>query len=379
MNYFEEPPKETEEQPDLFNEKSPAELAVDALNEEIFTYNQTSLSNFKALLNKLLSELADPELKAEVDLDAQFDLKIRLRGESWTGEVDKTVAKIILKYQDQLDLIYSELCEHRATEENPIRIRVKVEEGCSIFDFSFDKSLKEIFSTMDDKTKKIIFISAILTVGGCYLGSKALSVVKDIQVAKIETTARAHTEETFKEMSETQIELAKEQFEVMKEQSQALERVTKTIFDAKSAPKYIIKQMKPEDTIQLPTDEAPVPKEAAMKRYVTPRITTPDPKRENIFDTFIVVGINFKDPHEPILSLECNGHAFPATLEIVTDENAGIAEEVKDGLLKSQRIDLPLNVHVFHQGGDVEKAKVLGMGEAVKGARPIDEVLGTAK
>ncbi|MGZ0656147.1 hypothetical protein ACWPKS_11130 [Coraliomargarita sp. W4R72] len=371
---FEDPENENEDQIefDIPVEKTEKELAEDAKNDSFFAYNQESINNYKRLLSELLSEIEDPSYKAEVDLESQYDLKIRIRGNDWDGVVDETIARIILRYQEEFDKIYAELCDHTVTRENRIRIRAKLENGSSILDFLFDKLIKDGFSSMDDKTKKAVLICAILTIGGTTFGIKGLGLIKELKLKEIEAQAQAQAadiqNETIKDQAETFKEMAQQQLETF-------ERIAMRVNETKAAPKYLIKQLKPEDTIQLPTDPAPVKKETATSRYTSPRKSNEEPARENIFDDFTVTAINFKNPKEPILSLECKGFKFPAEIEIVGEESAGIAEEVRNAIQSGQTLELPLNVHVFHRYEDVEAAKILGMGAATTGARPIEVVL----
>lgn len=361
MDYFEEPQKKKDVQSELFTEKSPAELAAEAANLKILEYNQQSIENFKHVLNDLIQKVEDPNHETHIDIDAQFDLKIRVKGDQWRGYVDETVAHVILKYQEELDNIQKKSSDGTITEQNRIRIRAKIEEGSSVFDLLFDENIKEILTSMDPENIKIILICAILTVGGTPLGLKALSIIREIKLKKIESEERTKEGEARKETRMQELK--------------SFEKMGQLIADAKAAPKYIVKQMDSADRIQFPVDEAPIRKEEASTRYVTRRKPTVKVSRENIFDDFLVADINIENPKEPMLKLKCKGVELVASLEIVGAESEGIADSVKTALQEGERLILPLNVHVFHKAGFPEKSKILSMGEAMDGAQSLEEVL----
>lgn len=368
---FEEPKRKENDQQelDINVELSASEREAATKNAEFYEYNKTSLLNYEELFTSLIEELRDPTHTAEIDLERQYDLKIKINGDRWDGTIDENIAKIVLKYQKHFDEAFEAICGSKSLGRDRVILRIKLENGSAILDFLFEKLIQEGFQAMDDKTKKTVLLALILVLGGTVLGGKALGIVKDVL-----------TERTRVEIQESQERMMANQAEsferIAEEQAKSFERIAEKILEAKAAPNYIVKQMDDKDHIQMPTDVQPVTKAEVKKRYMTPRTSTPELARENVFDDFLVTAIDLKNPKEPVLSLECSGHKFPARLEIVGVESEGIANEVREAMQSRESLEMPLNVHIFHLDGKVEKAKVLGMGAPTEGALSILKVVG---
>lgn len=369
---FELPTGDDDFQQDLegLNVVSESEKFEREVASAVFRENLSALRNYRALMSSLIRSI---ELggNQEVELSDGYNLKIRVKGDSWVATVDERICRVVLRYQEELNKVLDQM----SLEYGPaprLLIKVKLTEGSAILDFLFDNLIKEGFKSMSDDNKKAILVALILTIGGTALGITALWTMRGVWEKSLEEKARVKIAEKYGDQAENQTKMISE---MVGEQMASFERIVESVNQASAAPKYLIKKLDDEDSVQLPLDQKLVKKEVVAKRFVAHRSKGEDPLRETIYEDFLVSAISFKDPSEPVLSLECRGYRLAANLSIVGKESAGIAEEVKNALQEGRSLELPLNVHIFHRNGDVIKAKVLGMGARLDGACAIEEVL----
>lgn len=294
-----------------------------------------------------------------IQLSDDFNLRIKVDGEGWTGkELDYRVAKFILSLQhDVLGAINSVSggnisLKNISCHSKDFIVKVEVHDGCMEVVAKLRDVYKAAIANMDGKeTVAAIALVATIITGG-YIKVKDIEAQKEIAMKNMDEQTKVKA-----------LDAVNKATEVVTENSRAL--------------RYLVRNMRDEDTIKIGRGHAIVKKEA---KQLLP------PKREDVY--YHVENVNVDDVYEmpkydfenQIAYIRKDGTSFEASTKTLDEQSKRQLQVISNEAdIKKTFPVIGLNVVVVIKDNKVDEAFVVGIGEKRVGSEDIHATLRKAR
>lgn len=291
--------------------------------------------------------------KLKVKDDLVFHIKIS--GPSWGGYIDYRGAQYILQLQKTVNGVYRELVGDDIPPQELkkyIRVRVKVSEGCSLFEVNLNDAIMKMVNNMSSGQATLIIVLIVL----CVAGYLSLSRVLDYK--------RKITEELLKNETTTKI---------IDKFTSTVDNALKVIdkANAERPSRTLINRLEEEDKIVLPnTDELSV----TQVKNLYPRKPKTKPESDIFDGEYHLQSIDF-DKAPPAFTLEKDGFTFTARAELASGDIEKLAQNLEAALKEGTEVKIDLQVFINYTKRDIKTASITGIGERRPKSKDVGELI----
>ena len=306
--------------------------------------NTMNIASWDELIDVSIKSLTDQIQPVEFKFDKKLTLTIRVCGESWGGFIDYRGAQFILDLQKSLIKTYKELSGSEVALQDlnrSINVKVKIEEGSSIFNIEYEEALKAMFNKLSGNQITLIATLAILCGTGYFTYSKVLEEKhKHLQVME-DKKLEKDVVDTFAATMDRALDL--------------IERK-----DLEAAPRKLTRKLDDKDQIQLPGRE-PMQAETVIKN-IYPKKPKMNPESDIFDGTFVITKLDMTK--EPIqFKLEKDGHEFWADAELSATDIKRITKNLENALREKKGLNLDLHLFIVYDKKKIRSAAIVGTGE----------------
>ncbi len=286
-----------------------------------------------------------------------LELRVTVKGTSWTGVVDKTFAKFVLDLDGRIEEELKKLGVEMPQSPHGI-VALKVEDGSTDAIIKYANDLIGTLGSVPVETQ-IILACAILLALGVYKGPDLIKALNEPKLKKLEADAR-------KADSAERIQLVNAVTSLAGESMRELQQPLRSL----------VNTLDPKDVILLPGQVEPVQKEVAKKHLE--KGTRSKPEVYYIDQRYIVHGLTTKKKNEWEITLKVGSHVFSAKLEITNKEVSELLESFQDAHDKNSEIAPDFQVTARINAKGVQSAQVVGMGDPRSGSMRLAQALAEA-
>lgn len=295
-----------------------------------------------------LLELGQRLATEDFDLDSiffseEFDFKIKLKGDKWDGLVDYEIANFIINIQNQINALYKEV-----TFDDPrykripkdvaqgIKVKVKIEFGCSLFTINLGDPLKSFFKNISGKEKVMMasIVSAIICAS--FIGCSYIESHNELEKIK---------------------EMNKEKSELIHILDKTLDKLDSTYHPISS----LVDSMDDKDHIEFVNSNRKYPADE-IKIQVKPAKTKKiDSSTHYIDDEYEILRI-YKDSDQASICID--GFSFLASTEPLSDNDKGKLHDIfKRAHLNKEPALLDLQIGISVDQKQLHNAYIVGIGK----------------
>ena len=329
------------------------------------------IRDFDTALDAIIESYAHPDFDS-FELSPETNLRIKLVGEQWDGEIDYKVAEFVVKLQKELITIYNEHTDQkiryntRVMEDAGLRVTVKVEKGCSLFTINLDGWWANMES--EHQLVAILGVAAIFAIpAGIFFWRKYSAQEKSaeasIELAKIEKQAELEN----KIQSRIQDEVRQ------KEASAMVGKALQMVGQASSYMYFLASKMQPNDNMTINDVQVQANDAKQLFRSVVPSEERQDGSRYFIDGEYVVTAIN-REKEEVKIRISDRIRKFSLTwLEGVDLENfyKNCAQRKNDQPLPPMNLQLT----AFFKGGIFQHGFIQGVGSRREGAVTVEDAI----
>jgi len=293
---------------------------------------------------------------SEIVLSEDFNIKIKLDGDSWTGkEIDYRVARFILDLQyDILGMINSTLgteytLKNISGYHEECVVKVVIESGCTDILVKLCKPFTEILKDMTGKEKLLALALVAAFAAGGWVYTSDISAKKDIEIKRMDEETKV-----------AGIELAKKSLDIVAENSRAINA--------------LVQKMSPGDTIMING------RHALTKKEVKPLL--PEKQKDidtpttdyNVDDVYEMPAYNFE---RQIATIRKNGvREFKVFTNQLPEEDKKKLHEISTAAdIKGTFPVVELQVKVYVSEGKIASASIVKLGSKRKDAVDVRDAI----
>ena len=320
------------------------------LQRRIAKQNKQALSALEALIDQAIAAMDDGEKTIQVTLEdkARYEIVIQVRGEGWDACVDERVARFVLGLQSTVDRIAKEAANHEIRKENRVRVKVRLEKGCTLFNLDIGDYVEKSLKKMNGTQTMIALIVGIIAVAGYSTASKYFAHNERLQSKAIDEETKQFIAQSFARYEPMEREI--------------------------NAPKKgLVNQLAPRDTIQLPGDDKPRTKKEAKALYPqTPRSES----QQAAIDGEYYVQLIDTSGLIPVVSIKREGFRnFKANMPVMGEPLTIFFNKLLDNTEQRQHQTFKLQVDVKYNGRGIQEAVISGLGDPREGSVELKSII----
>lgn len=287
----------------------------------------------------------------EMPFDLQtHDLRIFLKGDRWSGVVDRPVAQFLLDLDKR---VKEELLKQgvEVPDDGHGFVVLRLKEGSLLAFLEFSPDLLEQI-TLWSHESKMLLAGTVLIAFGVWQGSQIFRTIEERKQMAIEAETEAGRSRERLEMEKLRIE----------ERSQVLSQLTGLIENktAIQAPlRKLVGKMAPGDVIAFPGETEPVKKEVATAALA--RRSTRSKARTYYIDQVYTIQSLDTAPGKWSIGLHYAGKSFKAKLKITDKEVADLLKQYEEAHEKGSDVAVPLQVTAAMSASTIS-GEVIGVG-----------------
>lgn len=274
-----------------------------------------------------------------------FDIRIKLQGDQWAGNIDYKIANFVIELQNQIIKIHNNFSKEKINisslqnKKKNLVVNITVEKGCTeIVARLCDvlSSLSDAFKNMESKHIMTTAIAVSLICSGAFTANALIAA----SVKREEKIEEEKTKREFAKIANNAISFARESTSHME---------------------YISRQMKANDTMVL--SEKSLTKAEAIETFRQPLKEIKDIafKTYIIDDRYEVALVSFENSH---VKLMLKGRSVKATTDFLPEDQKDVLYRLyKDADVAQIIPSIDLQVTAQIHDGEVKNAAIVGIGE----------------
>jgi hypothetical protein len=313
-----------------------------------------------AEIGALLAELVEAHFDGSTEFDYKslngVSLSLRIKGKSWGGVVNKTVARFVLNAEREIQ----KLCEESGIDLPDSKhgfIQIEIEEGSLLAFLNLDTILENAEKMGMDSGDLILIISSLAVLAGILKASEIIGKCSEAKLAKIK--------------GENEVEKEKIRSEERLKIVGLLAPVEKSERNLEAPLRGLVGKMDKGDTIEIDGKE-PLSKAEITKNFT--KSVRAKPELYHIDHVYIVENLKTEEGKPWEVKIRYGDRSFPAILKLdILQQEEFVAGYGKAGKSGKVAADLHVTAKVSRKG--VSKAEVVGLGKPRETAIKLSKAL----
>ncbi len=296
----------------------------------------------------IIDAYLDASTGFEIDI-SKLQLRVYLRGPSWSGIVDRPLAKFLLDLDKK---ITDELAVHGI--ELPITqhgfVALKIKEGSMDAVLQYAKGIMQEVRKLKPQ-QQVFILAVLLTALGLPLASGIIDKLEAPQIARIASSERVALVEAVAKVVEAS-------------RTRELQQPIRSL----------VNQMKTDDEIILPGQATPLKRHEAKDSFT--KASRAKPETFYIDSRYIVEGLTTKTPDDWEITLKWGEVTFKAKLMVSSPEITELMESFQLAHASGSNIAPDFQVTASINAKGIQSATVVGLGDQRKNSVTIGDAFG---
>lgn len=312
-----------------------------------------TINSWDELLDAGVQAIIDDISPEDLTLSDDLIFRLQVKGESWDGFIDYRGAQFIIDLQKAVIETYKELNQSEISLhklKKIVIVKMKVTEGCSLFEIKFNKIFKTMAENMSGTQITLIAGLAIVCATGYFTTGKVLQY-------KQQALQKAQE----KEVSEMYIT------KVSDAMDKALDIINRK--DIEAPPRKLIGKLRKEDSIRLPGTDLMRAEKAKDLYPKKPKIRT----ESGYFDArYVITAINMEK--RPVqFKLVFDGFDFWAKAALDHKDIERISRSLETSMKENKDLEIDLHLFVLFNKREFKSATIQATGSARENSQDLKE------
>ena len=297
----------------------------------------------------------------EIEGLEELRVQIRIEGSRWGGFMNQTTAKFLLKLEESLEMIYSEV-GLPIPSDGIIKMRISEGSWFSEIDFS---NLADFLNKMEPK--KIAYVAGAVSVALCvYQLPEIIEKTTAVQVAQIEADSKG-------KVLDARVEEEKIEAQTIEKVVSLLAPVQEQTRELQAPMRSILKKLDKADAIQISGMDVVKSKEKFTEIRIEKGVRN-KAEKPRVDLLYIVEGISTVKGKKWKANIRWGEVHFTATIDLdIVDLSAFL--KIYEQANPDSDLTQNLHVNLKVSGGEIREASIIGLGKPRDGAISLDEAM----